>query len=156
MKIIFKTQYEPNIDVGIEIQGESKTLQEFKNDCDINVIMEKIKCGIDPTPASVMRGSLKRQPIYGDFTMFGDFSAMQNKILQAEEMFASLPAQIRAKFGDNPASLIEFVNNPENREECEKLGLFVPKKQESEIIKPVAGSAQVDTEIEKGKETPSL
>ena len=152
---MFKTQYNPNVDVGIEIQGESKTLQEFKNDCDINVIMEKIKCGIDPTPASVMRGALKRQPLYGDFTMFGDFSAMQNKILQAEEMFASLPAQIRAKFGDNPASLIEFVNNPKNREECERLGLFVPKKQESEIIKPVAGSAQVDAEIEKGKETPS-
>lgn len=156
MKISFKTQYEPNVDVGVEIKGESKTLQEFKNDCDINVIMEKIKCGIDPTPASVMRGSMKRQPMYGDFTMFGDFSAMQNKILQAQDMFAALPAQIRAKFGDNPASLIEFVNNPENREECEKLGLLVPSKQASEIIQPVASSSQVNNETENGKEASSL
>jgi phage internal scaffolding protein len=46
-----------------------------------------------------------------------------NALIAAESEFAALPAQLRNKFGNDPANLVQFLDNPENRAEAEKLGL---------------------------------
>jgi phage internal scaffolding protein len=46
-----------------------------------------------------------------------------NALIAAETEFAALPAQIRIKFANDPSNLVQFLDNPENRAEAEKLGL---------------------------------
>jgi phage internal scaffolding protein len=46
--------------------------------------------------------------------------------MAAEDEFDALPAQIRARFENEPANLIDFLSNEQNRDEAEKLGLVNP------------------------------
>lgn len=62
-------------------------------------------------------------PKYGDYAEIGDYMDHMNKVVEANEMFESLPASIRKRFNNNPADLIEFVMDANNRAEAELLGL---------------------------------
>jgi phage internal scaffolding protein len=46
-----------------------------------------------------------------------------NRVFAAQDEFDRLPAQIRARFDNDPANLIEFLENSDNRPEAEALGL---------------------------------
>lgn len=96
---------------------ESMTHQEFKDDCDINKILERyLKTGTLPD-------MIKRDPQYGDFASVPDFMKSQNIVARANEQFAGLDAHIRKRFGNDPAEFLEFVNDPKNGPEMVKLGL---------------------------------
>lgn len=68
------------------------------------------------------------EPMYGDFTNVGDFLDCQTRINHAEEQFMSLPSDLRRRFHNDPAEVIEFVNDPDNLEEARELGLL-PKPE---------------------------
>lgn len=62
--------------------------------------------------------------------MFGDFSdaptSLQeayNRILEAQSNFAELPSAVRERFANDPMRLLQFLGDPSNRAEAEKLGL---------------------------------
>lgn len=121
---------------GLHCEDASLTQQQFKDECDINNIMEKFgMTGLIPqTPL---------EPSYGDFSGVSDYHTALNAIMAAEAQFDALPAQIRARFDNNPANLIDFMDNPDNRSEAEKLGLVV---QKTEVSTPVETSeAQLPT-----------
>ena len=101
---------------GLHCEDASLAQQHFKEECDINTILEKFN----------ITGLLPEQPLsprYGDFTGIGDYHTAMNRVLAAQDEFEALPAQIRARFGNDPAQLIEFLENSENRPEAEELGL---------------------------------
>lgn len=93
----------------------SRAKQEFRDECDINVIAKKAEAG----------GFLAQSqaPIYGDFTQYGDFKAACDLVLQAEELFLDIPASIRERFDNDPAKFMEFASNADNAEELVKMGL---------------------------------
>lgn len=104
----------------------SRTQQHFARECNINVIMAKArKTGMAPVNSGM--------PQYLDCTVaaLGNYHEAQNKIVAAQQSFAQLPAALRAKFGNNPDNLIEFLANEDNREMAEKLGLINPKPTNS-------------------------
>ena len=110
---------------GLHCEDASLAQQHFKEECDINTILEKFN----------ITGLLPEQPLsprYGDFTGIGDYHTAMNRVLAAQDEFEALPAQIRARFGNDPAQLIEFLENSENRPEAEELGLV--EKATAEVV----------------------
>ena len=67
----------------------------------------------------------QRKPgTYGDFSELGDYMENMNKVIEAREMFDALPSKIRERFGNNPGAMINFVMDPNNRDEAIELGLL--------------------------------
>jgi len=101
---------------GLACEEPSLAQQHFKDECDINNILRQFN----------ITGLLPESPLsprYGDFTGIGDYHTALNRVIAAQDEFEALPAQIRARFDNDPAQLIEFLENSENRPEAEELGL---------------------------------
>lgn len=104
--------------------GETKTQKHQQDECDINKIMEKfMKTGILGT------GTGTRKPLYGDFADGTGYHEAQNALIQANEDFLALPASIRKRFKNDPASLLDFLKDPENLEEAKELGLVITEPE---------------------------
>lgn len=91
-------------------------VQSFKDECDINVIVERF--GL----TGVLPGAI-RMPEYGDFSEVVDYHTAMNAIRSAEDSFRQLPAKVRERFNNNPQELLAFCEDDRNREEAAKLGL---------------------------------
>lgn len=106
----------------LECKDETRTQQHFKEEVDINTIVERFGLGgkmPDNLPA----------PSYGDYTNVVDFKTAMDAVAKAGESFDRLPAAVRAKFMNDPQELLDFVENEANRPEAERLGLIMPKPQ---------------------------
>lgn len=96
------------------------TKQSHAAESDINNIMDRyFKTGIVEHVATV-------QGKYGDFTSIPTYQEALDKIRRAQEMFMSLPSDIRAKFQNDPGEFLDFATNPENRDEMIEMGLIEP------------------------------
>jgi len=107
--------------VGTKVFGESLTKQEFKEECDVNLILARY----NEAPPKPFTNAAKLT--YGDFAEAPDFLAAQLLVKEAEALYNSMPVQIRDRFGHNPANLLEFVHDPKNRDEARRLGLLRPE-----------------------------
>lgn len=111
------------------------TKQYFADETDINLIMKRYEQtgAIDPLLIN------QREAIFGDFSGEWEFSILQNKVVAAREAFMTLPANVRSRFHNNPAELIEFFADPANTEEAIKLGLAnAPRETTPETPEPTA------------------
>lgn len=61
---------------------------------------------------------------YGDFSGATDFHSAMNAMVAARENFDRLPAKTREYFGNDPGSLVDFLEDPANDAEAVRLGLF--------------------------------
>lgn len=112
------------------IAGESKTLQNFKDECDINNIMKKFERTGMLNHAKAFEGG------YGDFTDTPvDFQEAMNIVLRAEEMFATVPAKVRKEFDNDAGKFLSFVEDPANLERCRELGLALPVEEPAAPMK---------------------
>jgi phage internal scaffolding protein len=143
MKIPFlRTPYNYDRDVasndsGLECLDPTMAQQQFREECDINTIMERFgRTGEIVAPI--------RMPQYGDFDGVNDYHSAMNAIVEAQSAFDSLPAKVRARFSNDPAEFLEFCFNEENRDEAIRLGLVEPVIQApAPVSEPsVDGSAQ--------------
>lgn len=110
---------------GLHCEDATLTQQHFKDETDINNILRQFN----------ITGLLPQSPLsprYGDFTGISDYHSALNAVMAAESEFDGLPAQIRARFNNNPEELIEFLANNENLDEAISLGL-VDKKPEASV-----------------------
>lgn len=102
---------------GLKCEDETLAQQNFKDECDINNIMEQF--GITgELPGSTL------PPQYGDFSGVLDYHSAMNAVLAAQDAFAQLPATLRARFENDPNNLIRFLEDPNNRNEAVDLGLI--------------------------------
>lgn len=115
---------------------ETMAQQNFKDDADINVIMRRFGQGHD-----VPQGFLS--PTYGDFDTISDYREALEAVRDAGELFMELPADLRARFNNDPGALIDFVSADENRAEAEKLGLLQPRADSSILDVTVLGDTPV-------------
>lgn len=133
----FKTAFSPKLKVPTNFAANGRTKQSFKAECDINVIMERYQ------KTGVLDFAQKHEAQYGDCTGL-DFTAAMQVVVDARNMFNDLPSSVRARFGNDPAQLLDFVQHPENREEAIKLGLVQPMTAQAplppEPSKPAAGA----------------
>lgn len=104
-------------ETGLKCEDPSLAQQHMKDECDINVIVERFG----------VTGQLPVMPLepsYGDFSGVNDYHSALNAIRASEEAFMALPAKIRAKFDHDPNALLEFLQNETNRDEAIELGLI--------------------------------
>lgn len=123
----------------LKCEDPSLTQQQFKEDVDINVLLERFKV-TGQMPQGV------RLPTYGDFSAVTDFRSAQDAILKAKNAFMELPASVRAKFDNDPQKLLEFVSDPANKEEAIKMGLFNKPSEPAapvrvEVVGGIGGAA---------------
>jgi len=102
--------------VQLKMYGKTITKQSFKDDCDINKIMDRfVKTG-------VLDHVREHGPEYG-FASSDDFKASMEIIAKAQTMFEELPSKIRTKFENDPAKFLDFVQDEKNTKEMEEMGL---------------------------------
>lgn len=96
------------------------TIQEPKEDSDINVLMKRM--GV--TDGSKLPRFENPMAIYGDFTELPDDpTEMANMMREGNLAFMRLPAELRKRY-ETPEKLFEFMNDDSNYEEAVKLGLL--------------------------------
>lgn len=115
----FRTAYERKMHKGIIFVGESKTQQHFKDEVDVNGIIDRYT-RTAYLPEDVQYAA---KGVYEDFSEADDYTAMQNKLAKADQSFMELPSSIRDRFGHNPANMLAFLADASNYEEALKLGL---------------------------------
>lgn len=116
-KTIFDTYEEKQ---GIIFKEPTMTIQSEKDNCDINVIMDRYAtCG---TPLPYRTDGV--QPVYADVSELGDYMENYQRCKQAEEMFNALPSALRKELDNNPANLIPFIQDKNNESRCIEYGLI--------------------------------
>ena len=120
--------YDTNVasdESGVACEEPSLAQQQFKDETDINNILRQFN----------VTGMLPEAPLsprYGDFSGIVDYHSALNAVLAAEDQFMALPAELRARFQNDPENLINFLDNDSNRDEAIKLGLVDKKLIENE------------------------
>ncbi len=108
---------EPIVDCSAD---KIRTKQSFKKETDINHIMARfVKTGII-TPEALAT----RQATFADVSEIQDFQTCQNQILEAQAAFMTLPPDLRSRFDNEPAKLLDFCKLDENKDEAIELGII--------------------------------
>lgn len=111
----------------------SLTSQQFKREVDINHIVKRFKTthGVD---LSTVHGTLGG--MYGDFSDVPDYRTAIERVRNGEEVFLQLPAELRARFGNDAASFLDFCSNPSNLPRLRELGLAKPEVLSEASVSP--------------------
>jgi len=96
----------------------SKTQQQFKDEVNVNNIMKKYRATGTITHLNNKEGK------FADISNAQDYLESIQTITTANEAFHQLPSEIRRRFHNDPAELLEFINDPNNHDEGVKLGIF--------------------------------
>lgn len=124
----FKTAYGPldeHDHCGIEFTMPSLTVQDEKEESDINYIVNKYADGQKGVFTLDLGDSSQYAFLqFGDSTLPGDYSTALELVSGVREEFYSLPAYVRAKFGHDPMNFINQLNNPETLEYLQRQGLY--------------------------------
>jgi len=123
----------------------SLTKQSMSEDCDINVIMARF------ANTGVLSHENHRSPRYGDFADVVDYDESLRVVMEAEESFMALPAQVRARFANDPSQLIDFVRDPANYDEALALGLVEPRVAAADAA---GNSSSLDVTVPTDTKTP--
>lgn len=112
----FVTAYGPKNRSAV-VTRDDRTIQSFKDECDINKILASYAATgqlthVNPNP-----------PQWGEVTAT-DFQTAMQTVIDARSAFDALPAKVRDRFDSDPAKLLAFLRNPENRAEAVSLGLL--------------------------------
>lgn len=110
---------------GFKSDEETLTQQQFKDECNVNNILAKYK------KTGMINHVNKHQGQFGDFSGLEDYQTSLQKLKQAQDNFETLPSELRIKFGNDPAKLIEFLADEKNNEDAYNFGLKIrPPKPE--------------------------
>jgi len=127
----FKTAYDPveeHDHFGIEFTMPSLTVQDEKDEANINYIVNKYADGQKGIMTLDLGDSSQYAYLqFGDATLPGDYSTALELVSGVREEFYSLPAYVRAKFGHDPMNFINQLNNPETLEYLRREGLYGSK-----------------------------
>lgn len=104
----------------------SLTSQSFADEVNINKIMARVEKG------QIVLGS-DGMPFYGDVSELGGLQEALIKVQEAEELFMQFPAETREVFENDPLKMVQFLEDPSNKEKAIQLGLVKPKP---EVVTP--------------------
>lgn len=123
----------------IQINDPSMTEQCHKDEVKIQNIIHKHKTKGILTHVNEYKGT------YGDFANAADFHQAQNVIAEAMSMFETVPATIRAVFDNDPARFLDFMQNQENIESIEEMGLDASHLKFGECSEPTPNELALST-----------
>lgn len=110
-----------SIRTGLFCIEPSLARQEFKDECDINFIVETY--GLTGQIPVGMKA-----PEYQDFEGIIDFQTAVHAVMAAEESFMEMPANVRREFDNDPQRFLEFCADEGNLPKLREWGLAMPSK----------------------------
>lgn len=93
-----------------------------------------------------------RSPQFADMTSAPDFYEAQVIIANANSMFEEIPATIRKEFDNDPGQFLDFISNPENKEQIEAFGLdssHIPEDYQKPLSKEEKEQVHLEDLIHK-------
>lgn len=106
----------PGQEPGTEGGAEQSHLAE----CDVNTIMAKFQRDGLADHVVAVAGN------YGDYTGAVDYHSALSQVREAQEMFMTLPSDLRTEFDNDPGAFLEFAETATEDELREK-GLLPPE-----------------------------
>lgn len=141
MKPFLRTQHNYDMNKAgdedaLHCTDKTLTQQHMAEEADINTLVKRFNL-TGQLPTNV------RMPEYGDFTGVYDFQTAMNAIALANEAFDQMPADVRARFHNDPHEFVDFVADEANRAEATKMGLVPAKELEAaaSLVTPPAPPA---------------
>lgn len=131
---VWNTREDGTLDISTRITSESLTQQQFKDECDINVIMKNY------TETGTISHLRPSPGVYADLSQIGDLKTALDELHRASEAFNLLPAKVRTRFNNDPAELVAFCSDSKNLDEAIALGIAPPKSTSANAINANAGS----------------
>ncbi len=135
---------------------DGRTKQSFRDECDINLIMQRAAAG------GTISHLEKYEGTYSDFSDY-DFFEHTQMLTKGREVFDDLPAEVRREFGQSPAAFFKYVNDPANVNELLKKlpalaepGTQLPKKSENDADTQAALAAASEPASENPPPTPEV
>lgn len=112
-------------------EAESVVQQQFREECDINIIVKRFG----------LTGELPNgihMPVSGDFSGITDFQSAMQLVREAQESFNELPAHVRERFGNDPGRVMAFLEDDKNRDEAIRLGMVErPVERTRDVVQAV-------------------
>ncbi len=151
----FTTRYDYEPPKGKVFKKPSKTYQEGKDDCDINILHRRyLSKGF--TPPNVVQLEAR----YADMTNVQSFEEMLNIQNDVEQLFNELPSELREACQYKVDNFVKIISEPSNQadvqafqyEVFDKLGMLERKQQFQEVQKQAETPAPV-VEAEPKAET---
>lgn len=127
-QIISVRETNGSLDVSTPNNQQTRTQQQFKEQCDVNNIVRKYQITGEFTHLSQKIGA------YSDISEVPDYQTMIHQIKDAENAFMDLPATTRARFKNDPGQLMAFLKDSKNYDEGVKLGLLNKRPEQNEQI----------------------
>lgn len=119
---------------GLDCPEESRTRQEFQEECDINTIIDRFGIGENPI-------ELQKWVTDVDIADAPDsYQDVMNQLNLARGQFMSLPARVRTRFDNDPHAFVSFVSDSNNLEEMVSLGLAERREVPEVKAVPAAGT----------------
>lgn len=114
-------------EVGLTCDDPSLAIQSAEEESNINTIVRRFGL-TGELPSDV------KMPQTGDFTNIPDFHTAMNMVRKTQEEFLRVPADVRARFGNDPQAFMNFVEDDNNREEARRMGLLKPVQAAAEPL----------------------
>ncbi len=115
--MIVRHAYSPRVRVTVN-SGKGRTKQSFKDETDINMILKRYN------KTGVLTHVSQRPGSFLDLASMPDYRTALHNVHEAEALFNSLDAKVRAEFGNDAAAFLDFAVEPDNAPELVKLGLL--------------------------------
>jgi len=127
-------------EAGLRCEDMSLARQEFREESDINTIVDRFGIGYD-MPEGV------RAPVFEDFADVFDFQTAMNRSIEARNAFMALPANVRAEFQNDPQRFVEFASEDKNFDKLDAWGMIKPEAKEIRVKRAQEERAKRDAEL---------
>lgn len=98
----------------------TRTKQSMKDECDVNLIMKSWNYG-DGKPITHVN---EKAPNFGDFSEVSDYATAKLRVADADLAFAELPSDLRKEMDNDPAKLLEYIEDANNFQAAVEMGLL--------------------------------
>lgn len=144
-KFNVRNKYSPRIGVVVETGLETKTQKHFKDQCDINKIAKMVEA-----TGSTQHVKQARER-FGNFEDVFDYGANMDKAAKAQQLFERLPTHIRKKVQNSIPAFFNYIQDPDNFQECVKWGIYDEPKKDPTPAAPAAGDITPSNSTKSGK-----
>jgi phage internal scaffolding protein len=122
----------------IEDGEEVRVEQHHKDEVNVNNIVRKHGMELITKVAAL-------QEFTYDDVVGNDFQESMNILLKAADAFESVPSDIRKQFDNDPAKFLDFVHNPDNKDQMITWGLMEAPVEQKPIEVVVTNPPPVET-----------
>ncbi|QIR82400.1 internal scaffolding protein [Chicken microvirus mg8_109] len=119
------SRYNRPVVSGVKFDKPSITQQHFKEQCDINRILDAYRVKARAMGVSVVELMPKLgSEQFADVSNVDDYLTAQNRIAQVNQMFEALPAEVRRSYDDDPANFVAALADSQNYRKFADLGIM--------------------------------